>query len=105
MGIGLNVNNVLPDELLEIATTMYEKTGKSFCVEEVTDRLIEELSKDRTMDEYRAYLGFMGQEATLVLQDKSVKATLLCVDDEGRLVVEIEGTKKVFSSAEVSLRL
>lgn len=105
VGIGLNVDNVLPDELLEIATTMYAQTGKNFCVEEVTERLIEELAKERTIDEYRAYLGFMGKEATLILQDGSVAATLLCVDDEGRLIVEIEGKRQTFSSAEVSLRL
>lgn len=105
VGIGLNVSNTLPDELSDIATTIYQQTGKNLCVEEVTKRLIEELFKERTIDEYRSYLGFMGEEVTLVLADKSLPATLLSVDNEGRLIAEIDGCTHVFSSAEVSVRL
>lgn len=105
VGIGLNVNNPLPDDLEEIATSLSRQTGTSFSVEEVTKRLIEELAKERTIEEYRAYLGFIGEEVTLILEDKSVPATLLSVDDEGRLVAEIEGKTRVFSSAEVSVKL
>ena len=105
VGIGLNLNNLLPDDLEEIATSLSRQTGTNFSVEEVTKRLIEELEKERTIEEYRAYLGFIGEEVTLILEDKSVPATLLSVDDEGRLVAEIEGKTRVFSSAEVSVKL
>lgn len=105
VGIGLNVNNILPEELLEIATSLALETGKNFSVEEVTERLIQELEKERTIEEYRSYLGFMGEKATLILGDKCISSTLVCVDDRGNLVVEIEGKTQVFSSAEVSLRL
>ena len=105
VGIGLNVNNTLPDDLTEIATSIYLQTGKSLSVEEVTNRLIEELLKERTIDEYRSYLGFMGEKVTLILEDKTVTATLLSVDDEGRLVAEVDGRACVFSSAEVSVRV
>lgn len=103
VGIGLNVNNPLPDDLADIATSVYLQTGKTLSVEEVTKRLIEELFKERTIDEYRRYLGFMGEKVTLILEDKAVPATLLSVDDEGRLVAEIDGQAYVFSSAEVSV--
>ncbi len=105
VGVGLNVNNVLPDELSEIATTVFLETGKTLSVEEVTKRLIEELFKERTIDEYRSYLGFMDEVVTLILGDKSVPATLLSVDDGGRLVAEINGEIRTFSSAEVSVCL
>ncbi len=105
VGIGLNVNNILPDELSGIATTVFLETGKTLSVEEVTKRLMEELFKERSIDEYRSYLGFMGDRVTLILEDKSVPATLLSVDDGGGLVAEINGEMRTFSSVEVSVRL
>ena len=103
VGIGLNVNTSFEGELESIATSMRLEGGKSFLVEEITERLIAELSKERSMEEYRAYLGFMGQPVTLIVGDKRVPATLLSVDDEGKLHAEIEGKAYVFSSAEVSI--
>ena len=103
VGIGLNVNGEFTGELTEIATTMQAQTGRTFSVEEVTEKLIEELLKERTIEEYRAYLGFMGECVTLLLGDERIPATLLSVDDEGRLLAEIDGEQRVFSSAEVSV--
>jgi BirA family biotin operon repressor/biotin-[acetyl-CoA-carboxylase] ligase len=103
VGVGLNVNTSFEGELESIATSMRLEGGKSFLVEEITERLIAELSKDRTMEEYRAYLGFMGQTVTLILGNERVPATLLSVDDEGKLYAEIDGQTRVFSSAEVSI--
>ena len=105
VGVGLNVSNPLSEELADIATSMLLEGGETPSVEEVTERLIEALLKDWTIDDYRAYLGFMGERATLLLGDERVPATLLSVDDEGKLVVEIEGERRIFSSAEVSLRI
>lgn len=105
VGVGLNVNTLFCGELSDIATSMLLESGKSFSVEEVTKKLIEELFKERTMEEYRAYLGFMGERVTLILGDERVPATLLFVDDEGRLTAEINGERRVFSSAEVSVRI
>ena len=105
VGIGLNVNNSLPAELLEIATSMQAETGKTFSVEEVRDRLIEELSRPREMDEYLSFLGYMEREVTLILIDERIPATLLFVDNEGGLTVEIEGEKRRLTAAEVSIRL
>ena len=105
VGVGLNVNTLFCGELSDIATSILLESGKSFSVEEVTKKLIEELFKERTMEEYRAYLGFMGERVTLILGDERVPATLLFVDDEGRLTAEINGERRVFSSAEVSVRI
>ena len=103
VGIGLNINTSFEGELERIATSIRLEGGKSFSVEEVTERLIAELSKERSMEAYRAYLGFMKQTVTLILGDKRVPATLLSVDDEGKVHAEIEGETYVFSSAEVSI--
>ena len=105
VGIGLNVCNSLPAELAEIATTMQEATGKEFSVSEVRERLIAELGKERSMDEYLSFIGYMGRSATLIFGDERIPATLLSVDNEGGLTVEINGEKKRLTAAEVSLRL
>ena len=103
-GIGLNVCNRLPKELLGIATTLEEVTGKIFDVEEVTKRLIKELSVPRSMQEYLSYVGYMGREATLIFGDRSIPGTLISVDEEGGLSVKTdEGILRV-TAAEVSVR-
>lgn len=105
VGVGLNVNNDFFEELADIATSMRLQSGKTFSVEEVAEKLIEELLKERTMDQYRAHLAFIGERVALLLGDERVPATLLSVDDEGRLCVEINGEERIFFSAEVSVRL
>lgn len=105
VGIGLNVYNELPEELLKIATSIYGQTGKRVPVDEVTDRLCEALTKEYGMEEYRAYLGYMGKEVALILGDERVHGTLLSVDDEGGLLALIDGKERRLTSAEVSLRI
>ena len=105
VGIGLNVSNRLPEELSEIATTMQLVIGETPTVEEVTCRLLEELDKERTMEDYRAYVGYMGREVTLLLNDERIPGRLLFVDDEGGLHVEVSGKPRRFTAAEVSVRI
>ena len=104
VGVGLNVCNELPEELLEIATTMEQALGKKLSVEDVANHLIKELLKERKMENYLSYLGYMGREATLRIGDELVPATLLSVDERGELLVEIHGEKRRLSAAEVSVR-
>ena len=105
VGIGLNVHNELPEELQVLATTMLLETGRKQDVEEVTAQLIGELSKERTMDEYLSYIGYMDRDATLLLGDERVSGRLLFVDEEGGLHVQIGKEHRRFTSAEVSVRL
>lgn len=105
VGIGLNVYNELPEELNGLATTMFLETGKRYGVEEVTARLTDELSKERTMDEYLSYIGYMGREVNLVLGDERIHGRLLFVDEEGGLHVEIGGERRRLTAAEVSVRI
>ena len=104
VGIGLNVCNRLPDELLEIATTM-SLVGISARVEEVRERLIEELSKPCSMEKYLSYLGYMGREVDLLIGGERILGTLLSVNTRGKLTVEIEGEQRIVTSAEVSVRM
>ena len=84
---------------------MHLETGKNFEVEEVRKALVCNLEKRYSMDKYLSYVGYLGREVLLSFGGERVPATLLSVDDEGKLVVEIEGKRRIFSSAEVSLRI
>ena len=53
------------------------------------------------MEKYRSYIGYMGEEATLVIGDECVHATLLSVDNEGKLRVKTIEGERLFSAAEV----
>jgi BirA family biotin operon repressor/biotin-[acetyl-CoA-carboxylase] ligase len=105
VGIGLNVCNVLPKELCSIATTIQEETGHVYDVEEVTQRLIAELDKEYGMEQYRACVGYMGRQATLIMGSELVHGTLVSVDAEGGLTVEINGELRRLTAAEISVRI
>ncbi len=105
VGVGLNVSGGFEGELKAIATSMQERTGKRFSVEEVTEKLIEELLKECEMREYLSYVGYMGREVMLIIGEVEKRGKLLSVDEEGGLWVEIDGEQKRLTSAEVSIRL
>lgn len=105
VGIGLNVHNELPEELRGIATTIFLETGKKLGAEEVTERLIAELAKDRTMEEYLSYIGYMDRDAELIFGNERIPGRLLFVDNEGGLHVEIGGEHRRLTAAEVSVRI
>ena len=105
VGVGVNINNALPEELKEIATTVKAETGKEYPVEEIRERLIENLHKDYSVEEYLSFIGYLGREITLILGEERIPATLLSVDKEGGLWVKIDGKERRFVSAEVSVRI
>ena len=105
VGIGLNVWNELPDELSDIATTLFQETGKKMDVERVIEVLVRFLGEKNIHEKYAQYLGWLGEEVTLVIGDKEMRAKLLSVDETGGLWVEADGEKRRFVAAEVSLRV
>ena len=104
VGIGVNVYNPLPQEFSGIATTMEKETGKRFSVEEVTEKLVEELEKGADISEYTARVGYMGKKATLLMGEETKTGKLLSVDEKGGLLAEIDGEVRRLTAAEVSVR-
>ncbi len=105
VGVGLNVNNALPHELDEIATTMSEESGSEQDIAAVRALLIENLQRDYSVDDYRKYINWFGNTVKVNTEQGSYAAVALGVEDDGRLVVQVGGQIKKISSAEVSLRL
>lgn len=104
VGIGLNVENNLPQELQKIATTLcaHAPTAKA---EEVRTRLIQNLRKEYPIEKYFSYLGYMGAQAEILANGKKIPAKLLRVEKDGRLAVQTADGIEKFSAAEISLRV
>ncbi len=103
VGIGVNVNNVLPPELCQIATTMSEVKGY-IPVKDVRDRLIFHLSEEFGMEDYKKYIFFLGQEVYLVEGERKKIVTALEIDPLGRLVVRDGEEIRTVTAGEVSFR-
>lgn len=105
IGIGLNVNNALTDELEGIATTVLLETGKTVSVDSVAERLIDNVYAPFSMDEYLSFVGYMGSFADLIIGDKRVHGRLIRVDETGGLICEIDGKESRFTALEISVRI
>lgn len=104
VGIGVNVCNALPKELLPMATTLAKARGASVTVEAVEEKLLYFLENAKE-EQYAKYLGFIGEKVVLTAGEERFLATVLGVDEKGLLSVSIEGKKQKFSSAEISIKV
>ncbi|MBE5744762.1 MAG: biotin--[acetyl-CoA-carboxylase] ligase [Clostridiales bacterium] len=104
VGIGLNVCNVLPQELRAIATTLQTETGKEIAVGDVEKILLDKLAEKGIWKNYAKYVGFIGERVLLLCGERQIEAIMLGVDEEGNLMAKTAAGEERFSSAEVSLR-
>lgn len=104
VGIGLNVNNILPEELKEIATTMKDCKGRKINIKSVRKQLIKYLLQEYSVDEYKTYINWFGQEVYLDTNGDRFTATAVDVDQSGNLICSVDGEIKKISSGEMSLR-
>lgn len=104
VGVGLNVENSLPQDLQEIATALCTYVP-TVTAEEVGARLMENLREEYPLEKYFAYLGYMGQQAELLVNGEKISAKLLRVETDGGLVAETADGIRKFSVAEISLRV
>lgn len=104
VGIGLNVNNTLPEELKDIATTLSEQKGRTVPLKKVRSALIKNLGREYTVADYKKYVDWFGREVWLESNGERVEAVALDVDTDGCLVCMIKGQVRKISSAEMRLR-
>lgn len=106
VGIGINITNDLPPFLKDTAINMAAAGGKDYSFASVRDELIKNLTAEYTVEEYKSYLHFLGDNITLIEGDRAVNVRALDVDELGRLIVKDEvGDVRAVAAAEVSLRL
>lgn len=104
IGVGLNVNNDLPDELKEIALSMKSVIGKRTEICEAEELFRGFFFAPFSFEEYTKRLGYMGEEVTLLVGEKTARVTLLGVDEKGLLKASVDGKEVLFSAGEVALK-
>lgn len=105
VGMGINVNNVLPEELKDIATSVCEQKGKFYSVDKVRAKLIKYLGKEYTVADYKKFIDWFGQRVLLERNGEVMEAVAVDVDEDGSLICQIGGQIKKVSSAEMRLKL
>ena len=101
VGVGLNVNNELAEEIAEIATSTKRILKRELAVPTVTATLAYHLLQSYGYDEYAKNLLFIGEEVTIVTQKSTYKAIIDQVLPNGNLKTK-DG--QVFSAGEISIR-
>ena len=117
VGIGINVNerpDEFPDELKNIATSIYAETGKKTSRAELAAALIEELdiisskwpdAKEEYLAEYRKLTMTTGRDIYVISGENKTKAKALEINDDFSLKVRYEDeTIENLSSGEISTR-
>ncbi len=101
VGIGLNVNNPIADEIKDIAISTKEVLTKELPVETVVATLAYNLYQPTTYEEYKKHLLYIGEEVTIITQKSTYKALIDDILPNGNLKTR-EG--EILSSAEISIR-
>jgi len=117
IGIGINCNQLpsdFPPELQNMATSVAQLTGNPCSPAVLAATLVEALykmdarllsGKQEIMDEYRSRCITLGKEIILVRGEETAYGKALELDDEGGLLVRFQdGTERIVSSGEVSVR-
>ena len=116
LGIGLNVNNEVPEELLDKAVSMRELTGFELNLDDVLSNVLRALSywyslfkrgrHYEILDAVRRKSAVIGRHVMVVEGDEVlVEGRALDIDDSGALLVETKnGVERVFYG-DVSLRV
>ncbi len=106
VGMGININNILPDELKDIATSMSRQLSTEISVDKVKNILLRQLENEYSIEDYKNYINWFGTDVNLSANGKTRVVTALDISPAGRLIVrEADGNISEISSAEVSLRL
>jgi BirA family biotin operon repressor/biotin-[acetyl-CoA-carboxylase] ligase len=113
VGIGLNINQV--EFPVATATSLALVTQTKFDLNEQWNQLLEKLEKrylqlragkqNALKDEYLKNLLSVHLIQKFILNGASFDGTIKTVDDLGQLIVDVNGTEKVFSTKEISFVL
>ena len=116
-GIGINFNIMpeqFPEELKEIAGALYtgdkriDVTRNYLAAEIIVQmfKILTELPEKSFVGEYREHSMLLGKKIYIYAGDRAEKATAVGIDENGGLVVELEGgERRVLTTGEVTVRV
>jgi BirA family biotin operon repressor/biotin-[acetyl-CoA-carboxylase] ligase len=113
VGIGLNVNQ--KSFAVETATSLSASTGNEFDPDELLDNLLSNFEKrylklragkrDEIKREYMADLLGLNEPRTFIADDKKFSGTIQDVNEDGELVMSVDGRTTSFKLKEISFVL
>jgi len=115
LGIGINVNMQLNDQVDQLWTSMRREAGaavdRNRLVALLSQQLQHELARHRRygfaafQEEWEQAHLWQGRKVSLIAGNTRIDGVVLGVDGQGGLRLEVDGVEKSFSGGELSLRL
>ena len=115
LGVGINVNMQMADEVDQLWTSMRLESGKVFdrncLVSELGSMLQVYLARHQLdgfssiQSEWEHHHLWQGRAVSLIAGVSQVDGEVLGIDSQGALRLKVNGVEKVFSGGELSLRL
>ena len=102
VGIGLNVNNPIADEIKDIATSMKEILGKEIDIEGVFLTLLMNCSMPSTVQEYKNASIILQKQVTVIEGENTYKDLAVDILPDVRLQLE---SGKILSAGELNLKV
>ena len=117
VGFGINLYTRLPEELRDIATSLFPEYPDSYTlkmqrdalVDRITSKLLSALESsdlDKYIEKYRALSCVIGKDVTFTENGAEYSALALDINSDGALLVRLsDGSERLLSSGEISLRV
>lgn len=102
VGIGLNVNNRLEDELKPIAISMRDVLQKEQDIDKVERTLLYYSSKKYSYRVYKKHVGFLGGKIRILIGSNEKTAVMKDVLKDGRLLIETDGKEEKIAVGEIT---
>lgn len=114
LGIGLNVNNPIPEELLSTSTSISKVLGVQIPIEEIFKILVERLeywyeeflrgNDGKILQKWREK-AILNREVKVIREEGEIRGKALGIDERGALILELkDGRKEKILYGDVSLR-
>ena len=114
IGIGININTeTFPEEIQDIATSLYKATGRKSVRNEIIGKVINALDKYLLMTKkdsrklislYKEKMLYLGEEITVRRGNEEFSAHLTDLNDDGHLVLMRNNETMTMNSGEISIR-
>jgi BirA family biotin operon repressor/biotin-[acetyl-CoA-carboxylase] ligase len=104
-GIGINVNNIIPEELKLTAVSLREIAGKKLNIKKIRDLLIVNLDKEYTIEEYKKLSLVINKKINIISGNENYQALAKDISESGQLIIEKDNKIIKLNSGEVSVRL
>lgn len=108
VGIGINVNNQLPSDLADKASSLSKLSGRKFdrakIIKDVINYLDYYLTQDIVMH-YTKKCAMIGSEITIIDDQASFKAKAVGLNSDGLLIINRQGKDELAVGGEVSVNI